>query len=191
MKAIDAFQVIESLQRDSVVVVCQEGRLPWESLDPNLDLYIPFVGSMGKGSSLALGVALARPDRRVIVLDGDGSLLMNLGSLVTVANKAPKNFCHMVVENGIYAGTGGQPVPNSGKTSFAGLAKAAGYANTYEFNDLEEFSLRAEEAIYAEGPAFVSLKVEPEPEMRSMATRPRGRPMREGIYTVKATLAGS
>ena len=191
MKAIDAFRVIESLQRDSVVVVCQEGRIPWESLDPNLDLYIPFVGSMGKGSSLALGVALARPDRRVIVLDGDGSLLMNLGSLVTVANKAPRNFCHMVVENGIYAGTGGQPVPNSGKTSFAGLAKAAGYASTYEFNDLEEFSLRAAEAMYAEGPTFVSLKVEPEPEMRPMATRPRGRPMREGIYTVKATLADS
>ena len=191
MKATDAFRGIESLQGDSVVVVCQEGRLPWESLEPNLDLYIPFVGSMGKGSSLALGVALARPDRRVIVLDGDGSLLMNLGSLVTVANKAPKNFCHMVVENGIYAGTGGQPIPNSGKTSFAGLAKAAGYASTYEFNDLEEFSLRAEEAMYAEGPSFVSLKVEPEPEMRPMATRPRGRPMRVGIYTVKATLAGS
>ena len=49
MKAIDAFRVIESLQGDSVVVVCQEGRVPWESLGPNLDLYIPFVGSMGKG----------------------------------------------------------------------------------------------------------------------------------------------
>ena len=140
MKLIEAFQTIEALQEDSILVVCQEGRVPWESLEPNLDLYIPFVGSMGKGSSLALGIALARPDRRVVVLDGDGSLLMNLGSLVTIAGKSPKNLCHMVIENGIYAGTGGQPVPNAGKTSFTGMAKAAGYASTYEFDDLEEFT---------------------------------------------------
>jgi phosphonopyruvate decarboxylase len=191
MKLIEAFQTIEALQKDSIVVVCQEGRVPWESLAPNLDLYIPFVGSMGKGSSLALGIALARPDRRVVVVDGDGSLLMNLGSLVTIAGKSPKNLCHMVVENGIYAGTGGQPVPNAGQTSFTGMAKAAGYVATYEFDDLEEFSIKAPEAMYAEGPVFVSLKVDPEPEMRPMATRPRGRPMRQGIYTVRDTLAAS
>ena len=69
------------------------------------------------------------------------------------------------------------------------MAKAAGYASTYEFDDLEEFSIKASEVMYAEGPVFVSLKVEPEPEMRPMATRPRGIAMRQGIYTVRDTLS--
>ena len=65
---------------------------------------------MGKGSSIALGLALARPDIPIILFDGDGSLEMNLGSLVTVANKAPKNLYHFVIQNGVYAMTGGQPI---------------------------------------------------------------------------------
>ena len=191
MKAIDTFRVVLDHSEDAVVIVCQEGRQVWESITDDYDLYIPFVGAMGKGSSVGLGVALARPDRHVIVLDGDGSLLMNLGSLVTIANMAPKNYYHLVVENGIYAGTGGQPVPNAGKVSFAGMARAAGYAAAYEFQDLEEFSIHAKEILSSEGPVLVCLKVEPEPETRPMATRPLGRPMREGLKTVRATLAAS
>ena len=191
MKTVDTFRVVLEHRKDAVVIVCQEGRQVWESISDDYDLYIPFVGAMGKGSSVGLGVALARPDRRVIVLDGDGSLLMNLGSLVTIANMAPKNYYHLVVENGIYAGTGGQPIPNAGKVSFVGMARAAGYAATYEFGDLEEFSIHSEEILNSEGPVLVCLKVEPEPEMRPMAKRPRGRAMREGLKTVRATLAAS
>ena len=191
MKTIDTFRVVLEHCENAVVIVCQEGRQVWESISEDYDLYIPFVGSMGKGSSVGLGVALARPGHRVIVLDGDGSLLMNLGSLVTIANMAPKNYYHLVVENGIYAGTGGQPIPNAGKVSFVGMARAAGYAAAYEFGDLEECSIHAEEILNAEGPVLVCLKVEPEPETRPMAKRPRGRAMREGLKTVRATLAAS
>ena len=69
----------------------------------------------------------ASPDRRVIVLDGDGSLLMNLGSLVTIAAAAPKNLVHFVCDNGSYEANGGHPIPNP-KVDFAGLARSAGYA---------------------------------------------------------------
>src|SRR6476660_7620498 len=69
-------------------------------------------GAMGLGSSHGLGLALGRPDRRVIVLDGDGSLLMNLGTLVTSAAAAPKNLFHFVCENGTYEANGGHPTPN-------------------------------------------------------------------------------
>ena len=67
------------------------------------------------------------------MLDGDGSLLMNLGSLVTIANMAPPNLVHFVFENEIYRTSGGQPIPGVGKISFTGFAKAAGYANVHDF----------------------------------------------------------
>ena len=193
MKTVDAFQVVSNYRKDAVVIPCQEGRNPWQDVTTNEELDIPFAGCMGKGSSLGLGIALARPDRKVMVLDGDGSLLMNLGSLVTIAGMAPKNLCHFVVENGIYAGTGGQPIPNMGKLSFADLAKAAGYVEAYEFDDLEEFAVQAEEIINAEGPIFVCLKVEPEPETRPMALRLQGgwRRIQDGVETVRAILARS
>jgi len=76
----------------------------------------------------------------VIVLDGDGSLLMNLSSLVTIANAAPKNLVHFVVENGCYEANGSHPIPGQDKVSFAGLARAAGYAQVFEFDGLNRFA---------------------------------------------------
>ena len=67
---------------------------------------------MGLASSHGLGLALAQPSRRVIVLDGDGSLLMNLGTLVTIGKVAPQNLCHLVFQNGTYEANGGHPIPN-------------------------------------------------------------------------------
>src|SRR5881394_733121 len=107
----EAFEIIARFRGDAIVVACQTARAPWMrvSRDPQLD--VMFRGCMGKGSSLGLGLCLARPERRVIVLDGDGSLLMNLGSLATIAGQAPQNLVLFVLENGVYAGTGGQPIP--------------------------------------------------------------------------------
>ncbi len=189
MQLQDAFRIIEGYREDAVVVACQESRHPWAEVSTNVELDIPFAGCMGKGSSLGLGIALARPDRRVVVIDGDGSLLMNLGSLVTVAGQAPANFYHFVVENGIYAGTGGQPIPNQAGISFASMALAAGYAASYEFDDLEEFAVHAREVFAGSGPVLVSLKVRPEPETRPLGKRPRGRRLPEGIASVRAALA--
>jgi len=123
-----------------------------------------FSGAMGKASSVGLGVALARPDRKVIVLDGDGSLLMNLGSLVTIANMAPPNLIHFVFENDVYRTTGGQPIPRAGKISFTGLAAAAGYANVHEFADLESLERNIEAVFNEVGPTLVCLKIVPTSE---------------------------
>src|SRR5262249_41701602 len=78
--------------------------------------------------TLGLGVALARPDVPVWILDGDGSLAMQLGSLLTIASAAPRRFLHVVLNNGVYDTSGAQPVPGEGQASFVGLAEAAGYA---------------------------------------------------------------
>jgi len=118
-------------------------------------------GAMGLGSSHGLGLALGRPDRRVIVLDGDGSLLMNLGTLVTAASVAPKNFYHFVCENGTYEANGGHPIPNKGKVSFAGLARGAGYGSVHEFSDLKNFEQQIGAVLAEPGPVFGVLKVEP------------------------------
>ena len=189
MELESALELIERHRGDAIVIACQESRHAWEETSGSPHLDIPFAGCMGKGSSLGLGIALARPERKVIVLDGDGSLLMNLGGLATIAGKSPPNYYHFVVENGIYAGTGGQPIPNHGGIGFAGMAKAAGYNFAYDFDDLEDFALHVGEAISAKGPVFASLRVRPMPEIRPMSRRPRGRRLRDGLESVRDVLA--
>ena len=118
-------------------------------------------------------MALARPGTKVIVFDGDGSLLMNLGSLVTAANKAPKNFYHFVMDNGVYATTGGQEVPGAGTTDYAEMGRAAGYACTYQFDDLEDFTIQIEEVFKQEGPVFVTIKSIPDIQNEPIGRRAR------------------
>lgn len=110
---------------------------------------------------MALGFALGAPERRVIVLDGDGSLLMNLGSLVTIANASPNNLLHFVCENGTYEANGGHPIPCKDQVSFAGLALAAGYREAHEFSELDALEAALPAILRAAGPVLVDLKVEP------------------------------
>jgi len=106
---------------------------------------------MGQGSSHALGLTLGLPDRRVFVLDGDGALLMNLGTLVTIAHAAPKNLFHFVCENGTYEANGSHPLPNQGAIDFAGMARAAGFTHAYAFDDLETFTAALPEVLALAG----------------------------------------
>ena len=114
----------------------------WIDIRPSALNYLSH-GAMGLASSHALGLALGRPDRRVIVLDGDGSLLMNIGTLVSIAEAAPKNLYHFVMENGTYEANGGHPIPGKGAVSFAGMARSAGHKNVHEFADLKVFDQQA------------------------------------------------
>jgi phosphonopyruvate decarboxylase len=116
---------------------------------------------MGLASSHGLGFALGCPQRKVIVLDGDGSLLMNLGSLVTIASMAPRNLYHFVCENGTYEANGEHPIPGRGRVSFTGLAKGAGFPAVHEFSDLASFDSDVPHILAGDGPAFVNLKVVP------------------------------
>jgi sulfopyruvate decarboxylase subunit beta len=114
---------------------------------------------MGLDSSHALGLALGRPDKRIICLQGDGSFLMNLGCLVTIAAAAPKNLVHIVVQNGTYEANGSHPIP-SGKADFAAMARSAGYAHAHEFSDLANFEQQAAHVVKQDGPVFATLHVE-------------------------------
>ena len=161
---IDSFEAQKVISRhrgNAIVVATMTTQWEWPQVSTNPDLDFLFSGSMGKASSLGLGLALARPDKKVIVLDGDGSLLMNLGSLVTIANIAPPNLIHFVFENEVYRTSGGQPIPGTGKISFTGLAAAAGYANVHEFRALESLESNLEVVMNQAGPTLVCLKLVP------------------------------
>jgi len=160
MKRDDCLGALARHRTDEIVVAVYKAAQEWIHIAPS-DLNYTFTGAMGQGSSHALGLALGRPDRRVIVLDGDGSLLMNLGSLVTIANVAPHNLVHCLCENGTYETNGSVPIPNAGRVDFAGLARAAGYPKTYEFADVGEWNRELPGILKEDGPIFVDLKVEP------------------------------
>jgi phosphonopyruvate decarboxylase len=114
---------------------------------------------MGQASSHALGLALGCTDEKVLVLDGDGSLLMNLGSLITIGSCAPENLWHFVLNNGIYEVNGDFPIPGGLETDFSSIATAAGFPRSYNFDDIEEFRKGLPEVLAGSGPVFVCLKV--------------------------------
>jgi sulfopyruvate decarboxylase subunit beta len=146
-------------RKDEIVVAVYTAAQEITHIAPH-DLNYTFIGAMGQGSSHALGLALGRPDKRVVVFDGDGSLLMNLGSLVTIANQGPKNYVHCLCENGCYETNGSVPIPRADHIRFTELAKAAGYRNTYEISDLGDWEKKLPDILKEEGPLFVDLKVE-------------------------------
>jgi phosphonopyruvate decarboxylase len=132
----------------------------WLALCPR-DLNYVSTGAMGQASSHALGLAIGSPERQVIVLDGDGSLLMNLGSLVTIATVRPQHFLHLVFENGVYEVNGAHPTPGTGHVDFAAMAIAAGYQKAVCFSELEAFEAALPALLAADGPVMAVLKIIP------------------------------
>ncbi|MCC6891070.1 MAG: thiamine pyrophosphate-binding protein [Hyphomicrobiales bacterium] len=157
MNRDECFAILKRHIGDEVVVASYSSALEWNDLNPRV-LNFFANGAMGLGSSHALGLALGHPERRVVVLDGDGSLLMNLGSLVTIAAAAPTNLVHFVCQNACYEANGGHPLPNP-QADFAGLARAAGYRHVHDFSDLRSFEQQAGHVLSQEGPVFATLHV--------------------------------
>ncbi|MCE2405112.1 MAG: thiamine pyrophosphate-binding protein [Dehalococcoidia bacterium] len=179
----DLMAVLQEHRGDAVVLPVERANVVWPGIStmPQRDLA---ESVMGKGSSLGLGVALARPETKVIVLDGDGSLLMNLGALTTIAEMQPANLYHFVLENGIYATTGGQPIPAQGRVSFTGVAREAGYAAVYDFDDLEQLAVGLEEVLQASGPVLVCVKTVPNPRAPEERSQEMARPRRSPSETM-------
>jgi sulfopyruvate decarboxylase subunit beta len=141
-----------------IVLPVYSAAFDWIDIRPHPLNYLSH-GAMGLASSHALGLALGRPDKRVIVLDGDGSLLMNLGTLVTIAAEAPANLYHFVCENGTYEANGGHPIPNRDRVDFAGFARSAGYRAVHTFSDVRVFEQQVGALLSEPGPVFADLKI--------------------------------
>ena len=163
--ALDAIRSINAHRGAAIVLATMTPNRYWEAATENPELDLPIFGAMGKASSVGLGLALACPDKKIVVLDGDGALLMNLGSLVTIAGKHPSNLVHFVFEDGVYFTTGGQPVPGAGQFDLASIARDAGIESAYGFDNLEDFVSELPVIMDKNGPVFVCLKVTHEKEL--------------------------
>lgn len=119
------------------------------------------IGSMGLASSIGLGVALSRPDRQVVIYDGDGNLLMNLGSAAMIAYTRPANLIHVVFDNGVYASTGNQPTI-SGQVALEKIAEAAGYTVALRARTPEEVAAAFTRCLESAGPTFLLAELEVE-----------------------------
>ena len=180
----EALEVLAA-NRGSRIVVTTMGTVGlWPSLsDTPLDFaYLP--SAMGHGPGLGLGLALAQPERGVIVVNGDGCMLMNLGALVTLANQ-PANLYLLIMDNGLYEVTGGQVHAGAGHVDFAGLAHAAGIKRVYAFDALESWRKGAAESLAGTGPAAVCLKVQGK---LGQKTPKAPRPMAEQIRRLREAL---
>jgi sulfopyruvate decarboxylase subunit beta len=155
----EALEVLAANRGNHVVVTTMGSVGVWPSLsDTPLDFaYLP--SSMGCGPSLGLGLAMAQSKHGVVVVNGDGCTLMHLGTLVTLANQ-PANLYLLVIDNGLYEVTGGQPTAGTGHTDFAALARAAGIQRVYKFETLEAWRKGAAEALTGPGPVVIALKIE-------------------------------
>jgi thiamine pyrophosphate-dependent acetolactate synthase large subunit-like protein len=158
MKREDCLKALARHITDEVVVATYSSAAEWNEINPRPLNYFS-MGAMGLASSHALGLALANPKRRIVVLDGDGSLLMNLGSLVTIGAQQPKNLVHFVSKNSCYEANGGHPIPNK-DVDFASIAKSAGYAHTYDFTEIKSFEQQIGHVLTQSGPVFGTLHVE-------------------------------
>ena len=144
---------------DMLTLVTMQAVDPWNALGQADSRNFNVAGCMGSAGSIGLGLALARPRERVLVLDGDGSLLMQLGTLASVGGLRPGNLYHAVFENGVYETSGGQDVPGRGRADLVQLALAAGYRHARRFTTLEQLDEGLDPSLRTLGPVFLSLVI--------------------------------
>lgn len=189
-KAKDMFEAFQKYRGDAIVIPTGTAGRNWRDVSTNEKRDVALGGAMGHTASAVFGLAMAQPDVKVAFFDSEGSLLMNLGILETIAGKQPKNFYHFLMDNECYATTGGQPVPNSENISYAGMARGAGYVATYEFEELEDFANNVESILSQPGPVFIAMKITPEIENEPIGRRTRtaARPRAQVIKDLREEL---
>ena len=164
MSLDEALEVIRRNRREAVVITTMGAAREWQQLEPHPKDFVYMPSSMGQGPPLGLGIAIAQPEQRVIVVNGDGCLLMNLGCLVTITAQAPQNFTLIIIDNGVYEVTGGQATiadasrrADGQSIDFQAMARALGFEHVYEFDDIESWRYE-HEVMHDEGPICIVLK---------------------------------
>jgi sulfopyruvate decarboxylase subunit beta len=160
MRRLDALEAVYPRLQDVVVVTIMGAvAVELQSLGhrPNF-FYLQH--AMGLASSMGLGIALCRPDRQVVVFDGDGSILMNLGGLTTLARYRPRNLVHVVFDNESLLSVGGFPTATSTGSDLAGIASAAGVPHTATARTIDEFAGAFDRALGAQDLTTIVAKVE-------------------------------
>ncbi|MFH1572932.1 MAG: thiamine pyrophosphate-dependent enzyme, partial [Acidobacteriota bacterium] len=181
-------QLLEPLARHrtaAVVVTCMGVTRPWGRISASELDFASADSAMGHTADLALGIALAQPERKVICLNGDGSMLMTLGTLATIVDARAGNLVLFVLQNEAYEITGNQPIPGAGQLDFTAIARGAGFRRVYFFDDPAHYTAHLPEVLRGEGPVFVAVRLEQGSE------GPISRRAREQSPYLKVSLAES
>lgn len=170
MHTAELLEFFKKHRGDAIVIPGRGGRHWVPMNDGPLDLPVGDP-AMGGHAGFGLGIALAQPKRKVALFDSEGDILMSLGILVTIAEQKPANLYHFILDNGVYATTGGQPVPNAETVDYVTLAKGAGYERAYEISEIEDFKEKLPKILKESGPVFVRLRIHPEIQNEAIGKR--------------------
>lgn len=163
-----------NVHRGDAIVVPGRGGRHWINISQKPDFDVPLGDpAMGGHAAFAFGLALAQPQRKVVLFDSDGDLQMGLGILLSVAEQKPANFYHFVLDNECYATTGGQPVPNAKNAAYDLMAKGAGYPRAFAFTELDALTAALPDILGKPGPVFVTMKVHADVENKPITQRTR------------------
>jgi thiamine pyrophosphate-dependent acetolactate synthase large subunit-like protein len=152
---------LHELRTNEVVITTMSAARPWGRISAHALDFASIDSAMGHGADLALGIALARPERNVICLNGDGSMLMTLGTLATAVGARATNLIVIVCDNGCFETTGNQPVAGAGRVDHAAFARAAGFASVHRFEDARAYAEALPAILRAPGPTLVHAVLKP------------------------------
>ncbi|MCL5946818.1 MAG: thiamine pyrophosphate-dependent enzyme [Chloroflexi bacterium] len=160
IRGAEALRFLAELRTEELVVSTMTTARLWPLVSTRKDLDLPISNCMGKASSVALGLAIGRPERDVWLLDGDGSLAMNLGVLLSVAQVQPRNLVYFVFDDGVYTTVGGSPVPAARTADYAAMALGAGFPTAATFDVLEMLLRELPLLMKGARPLFVRMLIE-------------------------------
>lgn len=162
MKRIEAIRRIAALIPPDALVVASTGRVGrMLCAEGDADSRFYLLGGSGLAGAVGLGLALQRPERTVVVLDGDSSTLMNLGGMANVAERGPEGYFHIVIDNGVYGATGGQRTI-SDEVALEEIAWACGYTRAERVDEPDALAATLGALFDEPGPAMLLVEVEPE-----------------------------
>lgn len=182
MPVVDALKVLANARGAEDIVITNQGSARiWPQISQHRNDFAYNPSTMGGAIPLALGLALAQPQRQVIVVSGDGALLMSLGSLVTVVGAGVQNLTVVVLENRLYEVTGGQQTPAANTTNYAAIAHATGFPTAASFSELNDWQSQASSILVSPGPHFINLQVQATP---LSYLKSKNQPIREQLLSL-------
>ena len=157
--SMDATKAVNFHRKDALVVSTSSALREWSQVSERRDLDVDLSDCMDRAPAVGLGLALAQPEGKVLVLDCDSTLRTNLGGLATIGESNPENLVHFVFDDVSSVSTSGIPIKGLDNLDLVQIAASSGYAKTYEFDQLEEFLIGLEDIMRQTGPIFVRVKV--------------------------------
>jgi len=157
--SMEATKAVNFHRKGALVVSTSYALREWSQVSERRDLDVDLSDCMDRAPAVGLGLALAQPGEKVLVLDCDSTLRTNLGGLATIGESNPENLIHFVFDDVSSSSTSGLPIKEIDNLDLVQIAASSGYAKTYEFDKLEEFLIGLEEVMRQTGPVFVRVKV--------------------------------